>query len=106
VSGTFLWIIGILNRIVLLDIVRIARELRRGRHDKARLEERLEDRGFMSRFFLGGFFRMASKSWQMYPLGMGLAGRARLREARLRRRRALPGHLGRLGRDLEGAPHR
>jgi high-affinity nickel-transport protein len=70
VSGTFLWIIGILNLIVLLDIVRIAGELRRGHYDKERLEQRLEDRGFMSRFFLGGFFRMISKSWHMYPLGV------------------------------------
>jgi high-affinity nickel-transport protein len=70
VSGTFLWIIGILNLIVLLDIVRIAGELRRGHYDRERLERRLEDRGFMSRFFLGGFFRMISKSWHMYPLGV------------------------------------
>src|SRR5262249_61974342 len=47
-----------------------AGELRRGHYDKQRLEERLEDRGFMTRFFLGGFFRMISKSWHMYPLGI------------------------------------
>ena len=35
-----------------------------------------------------------------------LAERARLREPRLRHRRALPRHLGRLRRDLEGAPDR
>jgi high-affinity nickel-transport protein len=70
VSGTFLWIIGVLNLIVLLDIVRIAGELRRGNFDRERLEQRLEDRGFMSRFFLGNFFRMISKSWHMYPLGI------------------------------------
>jgi nickel/cobalt transporter (NiCoT) family protein len=70
VSGTFLWIIGILNLIVLLDIVRIAAELRRGHYDSQRLEERLEDRGFMSRFFLGRFFGLVSKSWHMYPLGV------------------------------------
>ena len=70
VSGTFLWIIGVLNLIVLLDIVRIAGELRRGNYDRERLEQRLEDRGFMTRFFLGGFFRMISKSWHMYPLGI------------------------------------
>jgi len=70
VSGTFLWIIGILNLIVLLDIVRIYRELKRGSYDEARLEERLQDRGFMNRFFLGRFFKLISKSWQMYPLGV------------------------------------
>ncbi len=70
VSGTFLWIIGVLNLLVLLDIVRIYRELIRGRYDRERLEERLLDRGFMNRFFLGRFFGLISKSWQMYPLGV------------------------------------
>jgi high-affinity nickel-transport protein len=70
VSGTFLWIIGVLNLIVLLDIVRIYSELKRGEYDQARLEERLQDRGFMNRFFLGRFFKLISKSWQMYPLGI------------------------------------
>src|SRR4051794_6817172 len=53
VSGTFLWIIGILNLLVLLDVVRIFRELRGGRYDAERLEERLLDRGFMNRLFVG-----------------------------------------------------
>jgi nickel/cobalt transporter (NiCoT) family protein len=70
VSGTFLWIIGVLNLIVLLDIVRIYSGIKRGEYDEARLEERLQDRGFMNRFFLGRFFRLISKSWQMYPLGV------------------------------------
>jgi high-affinity nickel-transport protein len=70
VSGTFLWIIGILNLIVLLDIVRIYREIKGGSYDEERLEERLQDRGFMNRFFLGRFFRLISASWHMYPLGL------------------------------------
>ncbi len=70
VSGTFLWIIGLLNLIVLLDIVRIYKEAKRGRLDRDRLEARLLDRGFMNRFFVGRFFRLISKSWQMYPLGL------------------------------------
>jgi high-affinity nickel-transport protein len=70
VSGTFLWIIGILNLLVLLDVVRIFRELRGGTYDAERLEERLLDRGFMNRIFVGRFFRLITKSWQMYPLGV------------------------------------
>ena len=70
VSGAFLWLIGILNLIVLLDIVRIYRELALGNYDEERLEERLHDRGFMNRFLLGRFFRLITKSWQMYPLGI------------------------------------
>ncbi|HEY4348350.1 MAG TPA: hypothetical protein VGM80_12240, partial [Gaiellaceae bacterium] len=70
VSGTFLWIIGVLNLLVLLDIVAIYRDLAGGSYDAERLEERLQDRGFMNRFFLGRLFRLISKSWQMYPLGV------------------------------------
>jgi high-affinity nickel-transport protein len=70
VSGTFLWIIGVLNLIVLLDIVRISRELRRGDYDRQRLDARLDDRGLMSRFFLGRVSGAVSKSWHMYPLGI------------------------------------
>jgi high-affinity nickel-transport protein len=60
----------VLNLIVLLDIVRIASQLKRGKYDQERLERLLLDRGFMNRFFLGRFFKLISKSWQMYPLGV------------------------------------
>src|SRR3989440_10943753 len=70
VSGTFLWTIGVLNLLVLLDILRIFRDMRRGAYDEERLEQRLQDRGFMNRFFLGKLFRLVSHSWQMYPLGL------------------------------------
>src|SRR5229473_7139221 len=70
VSGTFLWVIGILNLLVLLDVVRIFRELRAGTYDEQRLEARLLDRGFMNRFFLGKLARRIRSSWQMYPLGV------------------------------------
>jgi high-affinity nickel-transport protein len=70
ISGMFLWLIGILNLLVLLDIVRIARDMRRGHYDHEALEERLMARGFMNRFFLGRAFRFVSRSWHMYPIGI------------------------------------
>jgi high-affinity nickel-transport protein len=70
VSGTFLWIIGILNLLVLLDIVRIFRELRTGTLDEDRLEQRLLERGLMSRLFIGRVANRIRASWQMYPLGV------------------------------------
>jgi len=70
VSGTFLWIIGILNLLVLLDIVRIFRELRTGSLDEELLERRLLDRGLMSRLFIGRVANRIRASWQMYPLGV------------------------------------
>ena len=69
VSGTFLWLIGIVNLIVLVDIVRISRDMRGGHYDRERLENRLLERGMMSRFF-GRFFRLIDASWKMYPLGV------------------------------------
>jgi len=70
VSGTFLWLIGILNLIVLVDIVRLFFDLRHGSYDEERLERRLLDRGFMNRFFVGRLAQRITKSWQMYPLGI------------------------------------
>jgi nickel/cobalt transporter (NiCoT) family protein len=70
VSGTFLWIIGILNLVVLLDILRIFRGMRSGSFDQDALEQRLLDRGFMNRFFIGRLARRVRASWQMFPLGM------------------------------------
>ena len=70
VSGTFLWIIGILNLLVLIDIVRIFFGLKRGELDEAELERRLQDRGFMNRFFIGRLARRITASWQAYPLGL------------------------------------
>jgi nickel/cobalt transporter (NiCoT) family protein len=68
VSGVFLLLIGILNLIVLLDILRIYREMKAGLYNSEQLDETLSSRGFMSRFF-GRFFRLMRSSWQMYPLG-------------------------------------
>jgi nickel/cobalt transporter (NiCoT) family protein len=70
VSGVFLWIIGILNLLVLLDVLRIFLQIRHGEYDKERLEQRLLDRGFMNRFFIGKLFRLVTKSWHMFPLGL------------------------------------
>jgi high-affinity nickel-transport protein len=69
VSGTFLWIIGILNLLVLLDVVRIFRELRGGAYDEQRLEQRLLERGLMNRLGIGRLARRVGSSWQMFPLG-------------------------------------
>jgi len=69
VSGTFLWIIGILNLAVLLDIARIARGMKAGAYPEEEIEARLLARGLMNRFF-GRFLRAIRASWQMYPLGL------------------------------------
>jgi nickel/cobalt transporter (NiCoT) family protein len=70
VSGTFLWAIGILNLLVLLDVVRIFREMRSGTLDEDALEQRLLDRGLMSRGLLRRVGNRVRKTWHMYPLGV------------------------------------
>jgi high-affinity nickel-transport protein len=69
VSGTFLYILGILNLVILVGIVKVFRDMRRGEYDEAALEEQLNNRGFMSRF-LGGLTKSVTKPWQIYPIGL------------------------------------
>ena len=69
VSGVFLWILGILNLVVLLGIIRVFRKMRRGHFDEDELETQLNRRGFMNRF-LGGLTRSVTKPWHIYPIGI------------------------------------
>jgi high-affinity nickel-transport protein len=69
VSGVFLWVLGILNFVVLLGIMRVFREMRQGRYDEAELEDHLNKRGFLNRF-LGGLTRSVRKPWHIYPIGV------------------------------------
>jgi high-affinity nickel-transport protein len=69
VSGVFLWILGILNLVVLLGIVRIFRRMRDGAYDERELEDQLNKRGFMNRF-LGRLTKSVTKPWHIYPIGV------------------------------------
>jgi high-affinity nickel-transport protein len=69
VSGTFLYVIAALNLVVLVGIVRVFRDMRRGIYSEDQLEELLQSRGLMNRF-LGRFTNAVRKPWQMYPLGI------------------------------------
>jgi high-affinity nickel-transport protein len=65
-----LWIIGILNLLVLLDILKIWKKAKSGTHSHAHLEELLQKRGLLNRLFGGRLQRLMTHSWQMYPLGV------------------------------------
>ena len=69
VSGTFLLLIGVLNLIILANVCGIFRRMRRGDFDEAELEDELNNRGLMTRFY-GRATRAISKPWHMYPLGV------------------------------------
>src|SRR6266567_4663811 len=68
VSGGFLIAIGVMNLVILIDIVRLYRRMQSGRHDHEHIEHELATGGFMTRFF-GRVFRVIEHSWQMYPVG-------------------------------------
>jgi high-affinity nickel-transport protein len=69
VSGVFLYAMGVVNLIVLMDVYRVFRAMRRGEYDAAALEAALLKRGLVNRW-LGGLFRLVSRPRQMYWVGL------------------------------------
>jgi high-affinity nickel-transport protein len=69
VSGTFLYIIAIINVIILVGIVKVFRDIRRGVFDEETLEEHLNNRGLMNRI-LRPVMKSIRKPGQMYPVGV------------------------------------
>jgi nickel/cobalt transporter (NiCoT) family protein len=68
VSGVFLLLIGLLNLIILLDILGVYRRMRRGEYTRTTLEEHLVTGGVLTRLFRR-LFQIITESWQMYPIG-------------------------------------
>jgi high-affinity nickel-transport protein len=69
VSGTFLYLIALLNLVVLASIIKVSREMRQGKYDDAELERQLDNRGLMNRF-LGRYARRIDTPWKIYPVGV------------------------------------
>ncbi|MGY6023339.1 Nickel transporter NicT [Streptomyces spinosirectus] len=69
VSGTFLYLIAIINIVIMAGIWKVFRQMRSGHFDEAALEEQLNKRGFMNRL-LGRLTKSIDRPWQMYPLGL------------------------------------
>lgn len=69
ISGTFLMLIGLLNLIILVSILKVFFAMRRGLYNEEELEKHLNSRGLLMRFF-GPIARRIDKSWKMYPLGI------------------------------------
>ncbi len=68
ISGLFLYLIGILNLIVMVDVYRVFRRMRRGEVDVASAEAALLERGFVTRWF-SGLFKLVTRPSQMYLVG-------------------------------------
>jgi len=68
-AAGFLYLIAALNLVVLLGVVRVFRGLRSGQFDEDELEQQLQARGMMWRFF-GRAMRSITKSWHMVFVGL------------------------------------
>ena len=70
VSALFLFVIAAINVVVLADVHAAFRQVRKGgRLDTISLNELLNRRGLIGRLFRP-LFRLISRSWHMYPLGL------------------------------------
>jgi high-affinity nickel-transport protein len=70
VSALFLFAIAFANILVLIQVLRVLRAVRRGgRLEEADVDRILEQRGFLGRL-LRPAFRLIERSWQLYPLGL------------------------------------
>ena len=70
VSAIFLILIGVLNLLVVLDLLKAWGRARVTAHEHAHLEELLARRGLINRLFGARLRRLVAHSWQMYPLGL------------------------------------
>ncbi len=69
ISGSFLLLIGLLNLAILVSVVRIFRRMRSGSFDERELQEQLDKRGLLNRFY-GRATRAVRAPWQMYLVGL------------------------------------
>jgi high-affinity nickel-transport protein len=70
VAAVFLWLIGILNLMVLIDLVAVWRGTVKSGHGHAHVDELLRRRGLISRLLRGRLRSLLRHSWQMFPLGL------------------------------------
>ncbi len=69
VSGTFLYLIGVLNLLALIGIVKVYRRARTEGYDAHALDEALDNRGFITRV-LRPLMKSIRHPAQMYPIGL------------------------------------
>ena len=70
VSGFFLYLVGILNLVILVGVIKVWKQAKSGKFSHEHLEELLNDRGLMRRIFRGKFKKGFDHSWQLYPIGV------------------------------------
>lgn len=70
VSAVFLYLIASLNLFVLIGIIKMWRQAKRGEYRTEDLNQLLARRGLMNRIFRGRYNRFINHSWQLYPVGV------------------------------------
>ena len=70
VSALFLLFIAALNMVILWDVFKTFKSVKKGGYyDEDSLNELLDQRGLLGRFFRP-LFQLIDQSWKMYPLGL------------------------------------
>src|SRR5205823_3900605 len=64
-----LYLIGAINLVILIGIIRVFRRMRAGHYDEEELEAQLGNRGVMNRIYARAT-RAVKEPWHMYPLGV------------------------------------
>ncbi|MHB8232150.1 MAG: HoxN/HupN/NixA family nickel/cobalt transporter [bacterium] len=67
VSALFLYLIAFMNAVILISIIKIARDFKNFKNKK--IEDELLKRGFMFRYF-NGIMKLITSSWQMFFVGV------------------------------------
>jgi len=70
VSGFFLYLVGILNLVIMVGVVKAWKQAKSGKYSHEHLEQLLNDRSLMRRIFKGRFKKGFDHSWQLYPVGV------------------------------------
>jgi high-affinity nickel-transport protein len=70
VSGFFLYLVGILNLVILVGVIKVWKKAKSGQFSHEHLNELLNERGIMKRIFRGFFKKGFDHSWQLYPVGV------------------------------------
>ena len=70
VSTIFLYLVGILNLVILIGIIKVWRQAKTGRFSHQHLTDLLNERSLMRRVFKGAFKKGFDNSRQLYPVGV------------------------------------
>ncbi|HSY16447.1 MAG TPA: HoxN/HupN/NixA family nickel/cobalt transporter [Jatrophihabitantaceae bacterium] len=69
ISGSFLFILAVINLVILVGISKVFRDMRRGVYDEQTLQEHLDNRGLLNRI-LRPVMKSVRKPGQMYGVGL------------------------------------